>query len=368
MEQALLGLIDKVEMARIGLLRRTLATELARKVFRDRALRLLFLFSLAVIFYLPLSLYFPLWILAVGPLIWGLPHILSSFRFQHYTFAKFKKSRGNAQTTLFFMSLVWGGLSLFRIYTDVFQQLSDWEVLHPGIVETAVSGFILVGLCYLYQNNFLKTVLAALLLVPFTLLLWRLPLMVSGVLILAHNFIAFVYWIAATRSRRDRFIAILATCIFALIHFLMFAKFFDPLINLFPGANFLNWSSFSIDDLGHSIFPWSQDPSLWYRSVCLYAFGQSLHYFVWLKAIPDVHAPSEVPTNFKTAWNFLKRDSSVSFAMIAGVLSLAPVFIWVFVNYDWAHRFYFALASSHGFIEIAGLGLLLVSSKKSEAP
>jgi hypothetical protein len=361
MESAVHGFIDLLEAARIGALRLMLSAKWMREAFRDRATRLSLLFGIAVLIYLPLSLYFPLWVLAIGPIIWGVPHIFASLRFQaDMVHAKSSSVDGSSvRRAIFFSCLIWAGITLFRIYTDVFQNLSRWDRTHPGAVEAAVAVVMLIGLSFIFRRSLKQLALSSVLLVPITLALWKLPLVFSGILILGHNFVACVFWILAARERRDRAVAVGATVLFVLIHILVFLKVFDGLINLFPVASSLGWSGASIDGLGHMITPWSENLSVWYRAVSLYAFGQSLHYFIWLKAIPDLRAPTSNPTSVRTAWNFLKRDFGLKLALGACLLSLIPMAVWLIIGFETSHNLYFAVASCHGYFEFAGLALLL---------
>ncbi|CAN5684340.1 hypothetical protein BH10BDE1_BH10BDE1_00500 [soil metagenome] len=360
MEGVVLGFIDILEAARIRTLRLVLSTHWLREAFRDRAIRLALLFSLCVFIYLPLSLYFPLWILAVGPVVWGIPHIFASLRFQtDLVIAETPQNKSKTvRAAIFYSCSVWAGIALFRIYTDVFQKLSVWDRTHPGVVEASFAIFLFSGLVYIFRRNCKQLLWGSIVLVPVTLALWKLPLVFAGILILAHNFIACIFWILAARQSRDRAVAVGATAIFFLIHVLVFMKAFDRAINLYPVASQLGWSGASVDGLGHMIVPWSDDLSVWYRAVCLYAFGQSLHYFIWLKAIPDLRAPTSNPTSFRTAWNFLKRDFGFKLGIGAIVLSLAPVAAWLMLNFEVSHNLYFAFASCHGYFEFAGLALL----------
>ena len=343
-------------------MRLTLSNGYVRAIFRDRGLRSFVLFLAAVALYLPLSFYFPLWLLALGPLIWGVPHIVASVRFQHYSIDGGRGSGASSDRirgTMFILGAAWLAMTLFRMYTDVFDGIGEWDRHHPGLIETIAAGALAVGLALHFKVSRLQSLAAVFFLVPLAYALWRLPFAVSGALILLHNFIAFFHWIAASRAGRDRAFAVAATAIFTLIHVLMFAKVFDPLINLAPSGDMLPWGEFSLDALGGLVVPWSDDPSVWYRAVSLYAFGQAVHYFVWMKAIPDTHAPSDVPTSFGSAWTLLKRDIGSRPALIACAASVIPLAVWMMVNFDWAHRVYFACASFHGYMEVAGLGLLL---------
>ncbi len=370
MERAVLSFIDILEAGRINGLRLILGTDMMRRAFRNRAVRLSLLFALSVLIYLPLSLFFPLWVLAIGPLVWGIPHIFASLRYQNEIAVRSSQAgpRQDFRRALFFSCAVWAGITLFRLYTDVLQNLSVWDRTHPGIIEAGFAILLLAGLSHIFRRNLKQLLISAVILVPLTLALWHLPLAVSGILILAHNFVACIFWILAAKEDRDRKVAIGATFVFVAIHALVFMKAFDEIINLVPIASTLAWSGMSIDGLGHMIVPWSDDLSVWYRSVSLYAFGQSIHYFIWLKAIPDLQTQTQIPTSIRTSWNFLKRDFGLKLAIAACALSLIPLGVWVFLSFEWAHNVYFAFASCHGYFEFAGLGLLAVkfgSSRES---
>lgn len=365
MERAVLSFIDILEAGRINGLRLILGTDVMRRAFRNRALRLSLLFALSVLIYLPLSLFFPLWVLAIGPLVWGIPHIFASLRYQNEIAVRAIGPRQDFRRALLFSCAVWAGITLFRLYTDAFQNLTVWDRTHPGIVEASVAILLLAGLSHIFRRSLTQLLISAVILVPLTLALWHMPLAVSGILILAHNFVACVFWILAARERRDRNVAVGATVVFAAIHVLVFMKAFDDIINLVPVASTLAWSGMSIDGLGHMIVPWSEDLSVWYRSVSLYAFGQSIHYFIWLKAIPDLQTQTQIPTSIRTSWNFLKRDFGLKLAVAACGLSLIPVAVWVFLSFEWAHNVYFAFASCHGYFEFAGLGLLAFGRAKT---
>jgi hypothetical protein len=359
LEIAILSLIDWVESLRVSALRLTLSHPILRRIFRHRPARLLCLFVASFTLYLPLSFYFPLWVLAIGPLVWGIPHIVASIRYQHYIFAKNLEERGRVKVTLIFTGIIWAMVVFFRVYTDFFHSTFFWDRGYPGLIETAFGGIILGGLFVIFRSKPIEIFLAALGLISFTVLIFLVPVETAAVLILAHNFVAFFYWIFASRTRADRVVAITATVIFSLIHILVLRKVFDSLINLSPGPSYLPWAQLSLESLGRSIAPHSRDWSVWYRCLTLYAFGQSLHYFVWLKAIPDLFTPSQNPTSFKTAWQTLKKDMGMRPALLASVATVVPLVVWTVLGFNYAFRLYFAIASLHGYMEIAGLGFFL---------
>lgn len=357
MERLILNLVELVDRVRVSVLRLTLAPFFMRLAFYDRAVRNFLLFIVVVLIYLPLSLYFPLWVLAIGPIVWGLPHLFSSIRLQHRILHGDRRLFGDAKikTTFFALGSLWLVLSMVRVATDVFGKSLSFDQFYPGLLEAVFSALTLGFLIRLYKFDLFNSVAAALVVLLLNAATYFAPFFTLGALVIGHNFVAFFYWIMAAPNRRERVYAGLATAVFTLVHILVFVKFFDGLINLMPSSDSLSWSGLSINSLGRLIAPWSENSSLWYRCVVLYAFGQAVHYFVWLKALPDIHVPARAPTSFKSSWILLKRDIGKFFAIGLGILCLVPLAVSIFSTYSSALQIYFAFASYHGYMEVAGL-------------
>ena len=90
-----------------------------------------------------------------------------------------------------------------------------------------------------------------------------------------------------------------------------------------------------------------------------YAFGQSLHYFVWLRAIPDQYLYRSVPVTFRQSLGLFRRD----FSKLGGTMILVTVSAGVLVGLaalllaagETARLIYLSVASWHGYLEITGL-------------
>ena len=106
------------------------------------------------------------------------------------------------------------------------------------------------------------------------------------------------------------------------------------------------------------ITPWTLDPSIMLHATVAFAFGQSTHYYVWFKAIPDEHHHNRIPTSFKQSWRLLGEDLGRRAATILIYLVLAASAVWVFLEVPRAREVYFLIAGFHGYLEIAGLGLV----------
>ena len=96
-----------------------------------------------------------------------------------------------------------------------------------------------------------------------------------------------------------------------------------------------------------------------------FALGQSTHYFVWLKALPDqVHA-HPVPTSYRQNVRLLERDFGAALLRWIGVGVLGGLLLWLLLGLEAGRAVYFAVAGFHGLLELAGLGLLRGPSSPS---
>ena len=170
-----------------------------------------------------------------------------------------------------------------------------------------------------------------------------------GVLVLAHNFVGFVYWIRRAptpEDRRCRGVSGLSRagnggdpC-----------RRLDTIVaqrtqDIFAGA-------LSEGDIGQAIFPNTERALLWGRAVSAFAFGQSLHYFVWLRAIPEQELPHGHPIGFSKSIRFIERDAG-PLVLYAAAYALAGLFVYALVR-GWpeARLLYLTAAAFHGYFEM----------------
>lgn len=349
-------------------MRWTLSNLWRRSIFMNRAYRTFFLFLLAVLVYLPLSLFAPLWVLAIGPVLWGVPHIFSSMRFLHGFIANSgdssvltSPSAPNLKFKSFhFFGFTWIGVTALRWLTDHNYIGSQLPFNWPEVFAVVVTFF---GLAVLYRTDAKRLLRGLFLLIPIVTCAWYSPFWTSGVLILLHNWIAFFYWVLATKSKSEKRSAIFAFTLFALIHVLVFAGSFDFLFHWLAPDSFLQWAQMDYATLGQSIAPWSSDYHVWYHCVVLYAFGQSLHYFVWLKAIPDQNHKNQIPASFRISSRILLDDIGKKSAYAMIIIFMASIGVWVITSFPQARSLYFLIAAYHGYMEISALALVGVKSQ-----
>jgi hypothetical protein len=346
---------------RASILRSTLRIDLFRSWFLNRPSRLLILFGLASASALVLSVFFPLWVLLLGPLIYGVPHIFSSIRYFHHSVIR-TSPREVRDDQRFRMFKVLGGVLVavfayrLLITVDYFQlnlpSMSEWA--GSTYIELGALGFTVAMAAWIYGIAWRQIVQGLLFAIPLVLGFVFYPAWTIGALVLIHNFVAFVYWMIAS-EKDERKVATFAFAVTLAVTALIFAGAFD---SWGKPSLILDLASLSIVDTGKLIAPWSSNETLLLHACIAFAFGQSLHYFVWLKAIPDQHHYQKIPTTFRHSLTLLRGDFGYTMASALIALSVGSVVFWSFMSFQKARLIYFCLASYHGYLELAGLVLI----------
>lgn len=94
------------------------------------------------------------------------------------------------------------------------------------------------------------------------------------------------------------------------------------------------------------------------RLVFIYAFGQSLHYAIWVRLLAEVDRPSSVPKPFRVQLQLLRQDFGRALYPVAA-LCVAAAFVLGFGG-SAARETYFALGFFHFALEGAALTRLAV--------
>lgn len=89
------------------------------------------------------------------------------------------------------------------------------------------------------------------------------------------------------------------------------------------------------------------------RGLFAYAFGQALHYSIWVRLVPDVDRPAAVPQTFRVAWSRLRADLGRWALPLAAACAVAPFVI--LLGGTTARETYFTLAYFHIGLEAAAL-------------
>lgn len=343
-------LVSPCDTMRFGILRWTMRSTFFRHIYLSRANRLLFQHTVACLVYLLLSLKVPVYLLLLGPVVYGVPHLFATARYvpQHLA----PKPRAGLSWAILGLSVA-GMLAI------------AWKMAHPGfflqlrhinLIAMVISFFLFSRLHRRVTApgfRYIRHVAAA----AICGLIYFYPLHSAAALMILHNFVAYVYWLRACRSSRETLVASLSLLLFTGIHVAYFCGALDPYMG-WGDPTSLSSSSFglSLHNVGAQVTaPFSGGMRVFERAAMAYAFGQSLHYVVWLKAIPEHHLRKQIPTAFKESLRLLVRDMGMIFFASAATLMLAYIALNVFMQYARVRELYLLLASYHGYAEIAGL-------------
>ena len=347
------SLIPSLDRLRIAALRIFMKSQILRQIYCDRANRLGFIFLLLSGLYLVISLKWSVILLVLGPMLLGYPHLVASYRFLQRPNLKMKLRLSAKQVFRIFLFLT--GVSLFIRF--VLAKLSFFPELPYGSWEILLAVMAL-GLIKIKINSFrnILLVLLTLLIVGFVLnLAWFYPIAFVGFALILHNWVAFGHWYLAAKDFKNRIVVVLATGLFAAIHVLIFKGFFDAWIS-FPVFDFL--ASHSFEASGWILAPWTNDPMIWNRMIVIYTFGLSLHYFIWLVAIPQNLDQNTTPNSFRRSLEQLRKDCGEHMTLILFVVAVIALTVWFFTTY--AGPIYFGLALLHGWLEFTFLVIAIL--------
>lgn len=319
--------------------------------------------------FLYLSLVAPLWMLALGPLVYGVPHLWASFRYTTWGLGRpWKGAVGEGRPLRLDRGVVAGLVLSTLVFFFYLQGWLDYHLprdrpwIYIVAALIALSVFLvhlwpqLWGLAQIRPFDWLGPCLVTLSLVT---ALYYGSWKMAGAMILIHHFVAFGFWIRATQNTRERAGAWLGLGVFSFVHLLILAGWCDGWFESL-------WHSEAALDLGltmrregRGILGHSSQgslPLIWcYRLVVCYAFGQALHYVLWLKVIPEANYRLGIPTSFTRSWQLLKKNLGKTMAVFAVMSSVAFISVWILGEFRVVRQGYLALAFFHGFFEIVTL-------------
>lgn len=271
----------------------------------------------------------PLWMIALGPLVWGVPHILSDIR---YLIAR----HGLHRRPVMWLAIVGGALGAALGYG-----------IRAGLLGAALALFC-------SKSPIKKRLLGGLLLAGlFSLSQWAGP--VSDVWFAhLHNGVAVALW-WAWRPRNAQYHWMVLS-VFVLYSIVLFLGGCEPILASMDGFR-ADWTGLTIGYLANILSPFSQ-VKLAARMVLFYAFAQSVHYIVWVRLIPEDDRKSHTPRSYHQSLRVLKKDVGplMIWAAVLGILVFA---VWAVVkNAAVARNEYLNVAFFHGYLELAAAAVL----------
>jgi hypothetical protein len=280
----------------------------------------------------------PLPMLALGPILLGVPHLLADLR---YLVVQPGLHRRGAAVVLVGALLLATGTA---------------GTLWPGLLG-ATLGVLLLARAPLWARVVAASPLALILAAA-----WITPRAVDLLFAHGHNLVAVGLWLAAAGAagRAGARSRLLVALLFGALGAALALGAADGVLAYtrqleLPGGPRLR-------TLQRTLSP-SGDPTLALRFVALYAYGQALHYGLWLRLIPEDVRPREAPRSFATSWQVLRAELGAPLLLVvcAGCVALA---LWAVADLAAARDGYLRLALFHGPLELLAAGVWALEGRR----
>jgi hypothetical protein len=324
---------DAARRAWIGLLGPWAKTWL---VDRDR--RVALTLGAAVVSSLVLASLFPIALLAIGPLALGVPHLFADVR---YLVAREGLHRRKELWLAVAAPLVMVGVT------------SDTRWGWGAVIGAVVCA----------RGSLVRRSALAALACGFIWLSTRFGYAVTLFLAHFHNvFALFVLWI--WRPKERRLLSLAPFALFAAASAFVMLGGYEPLLAWTEG-DFSKVLHLDIDGQARIFAPAGMGVFA-PRLVVFFAFAQSVHYGVWLRALPDEARRSKTPRSFAQSARAIRVDLGLPIAGIAIALSIA---LAIFAARDLltARDTYFRFALFHGYLEFAAFALFFSEGSLARA-
>jgi hypothetical protein len=340
------AIVSGLDRLRLGWLQ--LLGPIATPFIRSRELRAASSLTLSITVALVLTAVAPLELLALGPIVLGVPHLAAGVRYLVV------RPRLHTRPA-FWLAVVIPLVAL-------------------GVTTQGWLGFVAVaGAALTLPNHWsARRVLAIGAGASLAMLAWWLPRTVGSVMAHVHNVVAVAFFLAwpqlVSRERTSRW-HLLPTALFALATIAIFAGAIDPIALGVGEIDLREGLGTSLDVHLHSLAPRGLDGSvvsdttspLAMRFVLFFAFAQSVHYGAWLRVIPEEDRARSTPRTFRASIAALREEGSLPVLALFGALALALA-VWAFFDVYAARIGYLRGALFHGYLELAIVGVLASSS------
>lgn len=303
---------------------------LARPLVRERELRVAVAGASLLTLSLVLTALAPLWLLALGPIVWGVPHALSDVR---YLWVR----PGYHRRPLLWIA-IGGPLLAVSITTDL-----TW-----GLVGAA-------GALVFARGPLWRKLVGLALIVPLAYLSHVHAFFAAVLFAHAHNFIGVaLFW---SWRRRDGSLHAIPLAIFAIGCALILLGALDPIVLAIDG---LHGGPAGLDVYYHlaSLAP-GVPGMVAVRLVLLFAFAQAAHYVVWVRLVPEEDRPRETPRTFAASFRALREELGLPLVALTALASIGLA-AWAAFDLFGARIGYLRAVLFHGHLEVAAAALLFV--------
>lgn len=335
-----------LDVCRAGLLRASvrLLGRSGRELIRSPGLRVAVFGSLSIVVALVMTCTMPLLLLAVSPLLLGVPHLLSDVRYLVVQPGYHRRLRLGLPVAAVLLGAAAGlgmraGLSAVAV-TLLLANRRPGDASYQSVLRRLLGLGVVAGLIYLgLQTDFY----------------WLDLGMAHG-----HNFVAVLLaglWILRRPS----------SSVPAWLLWAPLALFAVSAVLLGSGVLSAGPTSLRVFDehpqLGLDGERWLLAPylsdELGTRVVLLFAFAQAVHYGVWLRLLPDVARERETPRSFAASLTALRQQIGPTLLGLT-LLTFVGLLLFALIDLGGARERYFRIAMFHGHLELCALALFWV--------
>ena len=279
------------------------------------------------------SIFLPLWLLALGPVILGTPHVLSDVRYLVMRPGYHRRIR------------LWLPVGLPLVVAGC-----GFHPMEFGFAAVAAAAVLCAG-----------GVKKKLIVLAATAVLATACVAVGDVsrIIFAHvhNLVALVLW--WSWRPRNHWGAWLVPLFFVLAAAALSLGWLTPLTaawSWIPGG-------IGLDSHAETLAPglsieWAG------RLVVLFAFAQAVHYGIWLRLIPEDDRPRETPRTFNASFRALENDVGRAVLWSSAIVATG-IAVWAVLDLAAARIGYLRMALFHGYLELTACALLFIEGRKS---
>ncbi len=279
-------------------------------------------------FSLAIAVTFPVALFAIGPIVYGVPHILSDIR---YLLAR----PGLSKRPLFLGALVTGcalgaaGLGVRGALVGAALALAASRASVPRKAAGIGVAMGLFGACQWAG--------------------WYADL----AFVHLHNFVAVAIWLLWRRHETR-------------LHWIFTALFFGATAAIALGAAgpilahtgglSAPWTDLTFRGIARGLAP--PNSGVWAeRLTVLFVFAQAAHYVVWLRLVPEDDRPGSAPRSYRQTYRAMVKDVGgiVMWLTLIGALLFA---VWAFHSVGGARNAYLRAAFFHGHLELIAVAVL----------
>lgn len=300
---------------------------LSSRLVADREARVAVAATSTVLISFALAMLSPLALLAIGPIVLGVPHLLADVRY----------------------CVVRPGW-----HRDRTLRLAALPVLAVGLGAPLSLGLAGVGAAVVAARAPARRRLVGVAivgaLVVSTMLAER---WFDVALVHLHNFVAVLLWLAWRERRRRWHLVPLALVLVGSVA-----------VVLWPAPLGIDWLAPASIPLRHHLATLA--PGLPERLaiplVVLFAFMQSVHYGLWLRVVPEEDRDRPTPRTFRASLRAIDRELGPWLVRLAGVATVALA-VWAVVDLYAARIGYLRFARFHAVLELCVVALVLVENR-----